>query len=76
MLQSIALLLIYEKFPIHSNNRDMINDEDYRRVGDGEHFGGAAWSNHPDGYQGDADGIASARNLGRNMAKLGRMMQL
>jgi hypothetical protein len=54
----------------------MIDDEDYRRVGDGEHFGGAAWSNHPDGYQGDADGIASARNLGRNMAEIGRMMQL
>ncbi len=45
-------------------------------VGDGEHFGGAAWSNHPDGYQGDADGIASAKNLGRNMAHIGRMMQL
>ena len=44
-------------------------------VGDGEHFGGAAWSNHPDGYQGDDTGIGSARNLGRGMAEIARMMQ-
>jgi multimeric flavodoxin WrbA len=43
-------------------------------VGDGEHFGGAGWSQHPDGYQGDATGIASARALGRHMAEIaGRM---
>ncbi len=44
-------------------------------VGDGEHFGGAAWSNHPDGYQGDDTGIASANNLGCQMAETARMMQ-
>jgi multimeric flavodoxin WrbA len=44
-------------------------------VGDGEHFGGAAWSHHPDGYQGDATGIASARDLGRHMAEIAGMMQ-
>lgn len=44
-------------------------------VGDGEHFGGAAWSSHPDGYQGDAEGIASAKNLGRNMAQVARMIE-
>ncbi len=44
-------------------------------VGDGAHFGGAAWSNHPDGYQGDDEGIASARDLGRSMAEIARMMK-
>ncbi len=43
-------------------------------VGDGAHFGGAAWSNHPDGYQGDDEGIASAKDLGRSMAEIARMM--
>ncbi len=45
-------------------------------VGDGEHFGGAAWSSHPGGYQEDGDGIASARNLGRQMAELAQRIQL
>lgn len=45
-------------------------------VGDGEHFGGAAWSNHPDGYQEDTTGIASAKDLGRHMAEIARMMKL
>ena len=45
-------------------------------VGDGEHFGGAGWSNHPDGYQGDDTGIASARDLGRHMADIARRMKL
>ena len=44
-------------------------------VGDGEHFGGAGWSNHPDGYQGDDTGIASARDLGRHMADIARRMK-
>ncbi|MDJ0875893.1 MAG: hypothetical protein QNJ02_11530, partial [Desulfobacterales bacterium] len=44
-------------------------------VGDGAHFGGAAWSNHPDGYQGDDEGIASARDLGRSMAEIARRMK-
>ena len=45
-------------------------------VGDGEHFGSAAWSNHPDGYQEDTTGIASATDLGRHMAAIARMMKL
>ena len=45
-------------------------------VGDGDHFGGAAWANHPDGYQGDTTGIATAKNLGRRMGEVARMMQL
>ena len=43
-------------------------------VGDGDHFGGAAWGNHPDGYQGDTTGIATAKNLGRRMGEVARMM--
>ena len=45
-------------------------------VGDGDHFGGAAWANHPDGYQGDTVGIATAKNLGRRMAEVALMMKL
>lgn len=44
-------------------------------VGDGDHFGGAAWANHPDGYEGDTTGIATAKNLGRRMGEVARMMQ-
>ena len=43
-------------------------------VGDGDHFGGTAWGNHPDGYQGDATGIATAKNLGRRMSEVACMM--
>lgn len=43
-------------------------------VGDGDHFGGAAWGNHPDGYQADKVGIATARNLGRRMAEIAGKM--
>ncbi len=32
-------------------------------VGDGDHFGGAAWGSHPDGYEGDAVGINTAKTL-------------
>lgn len=39
-------------------------------VGDGDHFGGAAWGNHPDGYEADATGIATARKLGKRMAEV------
>jgi len=45
-------------------------------VGDGDHFGGTAWGNHPDGYQSDTVGIATARNLGRRMVEVARMMQV
>ena len=44
-------------------------------VGDGDHFGGAAWGNHPDGYESDTVGIATARNLGRRMTDVARMMR-
>ncbi len=44
-------------------------------VGDGDHFGGAAWSKHPDGYEGDTTGIATARNLGRRVGEVALMMQ-
>ena len=44
-------------------------------VGDGDHFGGAAWANHPDGYQGDVTGIGTVTNLGRRMAEVACMMQ-
>ena len=39
-------------------------------VGDGDHFGGAAWANHPDGYEADTTGIATARNLGIRMGEV------
>ncbi len=39
-------------------------------VGDGGHFGGAAWGNHPDGYQSDVLGIETARQLGRRMTEV------
>jgi multimeric flavodoxin WrbA len=39
-------------------------------VGDGRHFGGAAWSGHPEGYQGDEIGIESARLTGKRMAEV------
>jgi multimeric flavodoxin WrbA len=44
-------------------------------VGDGDHFGGAAWGNHPDGYKHDTTGIATARNLGRRMGEVAAMMR-
>ena len=44
-------------------------------VGDGDHFGGAAWAKHPDGYEGDTIGIATARNLGRRMGEVSLKMQ-
>lgn len=39
-------------------------------VGDGDHFGGAAWGNHPDGYEGDEIGISSAKKLGRRITEV------
>ncbi|MDH3393736.1 MAG: flavodoxin family protein, partial [Desulfobulbaceae bacterium] len=45
-------------------------------VGDGDHFGGAAWGNHPDGFQADTVGIATARNLGRRMAEVAGSMRI
>ncbi|MFC1512869.1 flavodoxin family protein [Thermodesulfobacteriota bacterium] len=45
-------------------------------VGDGDHFGGAAWGNHPDGYQADTVGIATAQNLGRRMVEIAGKMRI
>ena len=44
-------------------------------IGDGDHFGGAGWANHPDGYQGDTTGIATVKNLGKRMAEVAGMIQ-
>ncbi len=44
-------------------------------VGDGGHFGGAAWSNHPDGYKGDDTGIETARDLGRRVVEVALRLQ-
>lgn len=43
-------------------------------VGDGDHFGGAAWANHPEGYQGDTVGLATAKNLGRRLSEVALKM--
>ncbi len=39
-------------------------------VGDGGHFGGAAWGNFPGGYKEDTTGIESAVDLGKRIAAL------
>jgi multimeric flavodoxin WrbA len=42
-------------------------------VGDGKphaHFGGAAWSNHPDGLEKDLIGLETVRNLGKRVAEV------
>jgi multimeric flavodoxin WrbA len=39
-------------------------------VGDGGHFGGAAWANHPGGYSEDTTGIETAQGLGQRMATI------
>lgn len=39
-------------------------------VGDGGHFGGAAWGNHPEGYTKDETGIETARGLGEKIATI------
>lgn len=43
-------------------------------VGDGDHFGGAAWGNHPDGYEHDSIGVTTAQKLGRKMAEVATML--
>lgn len=45
-------------------------------VGDGDHFGGAAWGSHPDGYEGDETGITTAKNLGKRISEVACMMQV
>ena len=44
-------------------------------VGDGDHFGGAAWGKYPDGYKADSTGITTAKNLGKRMVEVAKMMQ-
>jgi multimeric flavodoxin WrbA len=44
-------------------------------VGDGDHFGGAAWGSHPDGYENDTAGIITARNLGKRMTEVACLTQ-
>ncbi len=43
-------------------------------VGDGLHFGGTAWSNHPSGYEGDETGIETARLTGKRITEVACMM--
>ena len=44
-------------------------------IGDGQHFGGTAWSNHPDGYEGDTEGIETARQTGKRFAEIAALMK-
>lgn len=44
-------------------------------VGDGGHFGGAAWGNHPDGYEADTIGIDTAKQLGQRMTEVAVKMK-
>lgn len=62
--QELTIQAVHAAMMIH----DMI------LVGDGDHFGGAAWANHPDSYQGDTIGIDTARNLGRRMSEVALKM--
>jgi hypothetical protein len=42
-------------------------------VGDGHttfHYGGTIWSGHPEGFEKDAFGLETVRNLGRRVASL------
>lgn len=43
-------------------------------VGDGGHFGGAAWGSHPNGYEGDETGINTAKSLGKRMTEVACML--
>lgn len=38
-------------------------------VGDGGHFGGVAWGNHPEGYEADTVGVDTARQLGKRVVE-------
>ncbi len=63
--QELSIQAIHAGMMIH----DMII------VGDGDHFGGAAWGSHPDGYKNDETGINTAKNLGKRMSEVACMMQ-
>lgn len=64
--QELSIQAIHAGMMIH----DMII------VGDGDHFGGAAWGSHPDGYKGDETGIITAKNLGKRMSEVACMMNI
>lgn len=44
-------------------------------VGDGDHFGGISWSNHPEGYQQDEMGIKTARKTGKRIAEVAALLK-
>jgi len=44
-------------------------------IGDGGHFGGAAWANHPDGYKEDVAGIETARQVGKRMTEVACILE-
>lgn len=58
--QELTIQAVHAAMMIH----DMI------LVGDGLHFGGTAWSKHPEGYQGDDIGIETAKLTGKRMAEV------
>ncbi|MGB3209398.1 MAG: flavodoxin family protein [Desulforhopalus sp.] len=61
--QEITIQAVHAAMMIH----DMII------VGNGTHFGGAAWSSHPDGYQGDMTGIDTAKQVGKRITEVAFM---
>ncbi len=63
--QELSIQAIHAGMMIH----DMII------VGDGDHFGGAAWGSFPAGYESDTAGITTARNLGKRMSEVACMIQ-
>ncbi len=62
--QEITIQAVHAAMMIH----DMII------VGDGLHFGGTAWSNHPDGIDADETGIETAKLTGKRMAEVACLM--
>lgn len=44
-------------------------------VGDGDHVGGTAGDRHPEGYEADAAGIATARKLRRRLVEVAQLMR-
>ncbi|MBM9603702.1 flavodoxin family protein [Desulfopila inferna] len=44
-------------------------------IGDGDHFGGIGWSNHPEGYEHDEVGIKTAHKTGKRMAEVAALLK-
>jgi multimeric flavodoxin WrbA len=63
--QELTIQAVHAAMMIH----DMI------LIGDGNHFGGIGWSNHPDGYEKDETGIETARLTGKRMAEVVALMR-